>query len=53
MTNEALLGDERNHEMALRIRLAVIEDIIANLRKEKSSLKRGIITLDSNVYLRQ
>lgn len=40
MTNEEILGDEGNREMALRIRLAVIEDIISSLRREKNKLTK-------------
>ena len=42
MTNEEILADENNRSIALRIRLAVIEDVISILRREKSKIRKAL-----------
>jgi len=42
MTNERILGDETNYKNILMIRLAVIEDIISGLRRDKIYLRKEL-----------
>jgi len=42
MMNERIFGDEDNYETIVRVRLVVIEDIIAKLRKEKVMLRKEL-----------
>ena len=40
LTNTDILKNEMNYEAIVRIRLAVIDDVIATLRREKVQLKK-------------
>lgn len=42
LTNTDILKNEMNYEAVVRIRLAVIDDIIATLRREKIELRREL-----------